>query len=82
MITLAYRAELRTLTQKDAEQLPPCRVSDALRHIRRQYGKAAEKQARAMLIVVDGESILLHRAFRTEIRDGQTLSFLPICGGG
>ena len=82
MITVAYRADMRAFTHVEAEQLPPCRVSDVLKHIRKVYGRDAEKHAKSMLIVVDGESILIKKAFRTQIRDGQTLSFLPICGGG
>lgn len=82
MITVAYRAEMQVFTHTEAEQLPACRVSEVLRHIRSQYGKEAAKHAKCMLIVVDGESILLQKAFRTPVKDGQTLSFLPVCGGG
>lgn len=82
MITVCYRAPLQALTHTGAEQLPACRVSDVLRHIRKTHGREAEKLARSMLIVIDGESILLKQAFRTGVSDGQTLSFLPVCGGG
>lgn len=82
MITVIYRAEMQTYTHCETEQLPPCRVSDVLKHIRKTYGRDAEKHAKSMLIVVDGESILIKQVFRTEIRDGQSLSFLPVCGGG
>lgn len=82
MITVAYRAEMQAFTHTAAEQLPACRVKDVLQHIRRAYGRDAAKHAKTMLIVVDGESILLKQAFRTPVRDGQTLAFLPVCGGG
>ena len=82
MVTVRYRAEMQQFMHCAEEQLPPCRVSDVMRHIKKTYGRPAEKHARSMLIVVDGESILLLQGFRTKLQSGQTLAFLPVCGGG
>jgi molybdopterin converting factor small subunit len=35
-----------------------------------------------MLIVVNGQSILMLKHFKTILNDGDEVSFLPICGGG
>ena len=40
------------------------------------------REAKRMLIVINGESIQLRRGYKTALAEGDCLSFLPICGGG
>jgi len=59
-----------------------CRVDSILKMLGQRYGKKAEKEARAMLITINGENILQQKGYRTEIKDGDTVGFFPICAGG
>ena len=57
-------------------------VSDIMAHIKSLYSKEAYREAKRMLIVINGESIQLRRGYKTALAEGDCLSFLPICGGG
>jgi MoaD family protein len=81
-ITVKYRAHLATLTNVAEEQIEASTARDVLRHIKTQYGTETEKRAKAMLIVINGESILMLSHFKTALHDGDVVSFLPICCGG
>ena len=81
-ITVKYRGELRALTGCDIEELDLDTVRSVLRHIRERWGKPAEKEAKRMVIAVNGKSILLLNNEKTLLNDGDTVTFLPICGGG
>jgi molybdopterin converting factor small subunit len=81
-ITVRYRAQLAAFTGLTEEQFEAATVRDVLRHIREGFGAEAEKKAKTMLIVVNGESVLQLRHFKTALHGGDVVSFLPICGGG
>jgi MoaD family protein len=81
-ITVKYRARLAALTNVAEEQIEAATAKDVLRHIKARYGTETEKRAKTMLIVVNGESILLLSHFKTALQDGDEVSFLPICCGG
>jgi len=81
-VTVKYRSHLAALTKTAAESLEAATVKDVLRHIRTQFGAEAEKLAKTMLIAVNGQSVLHLAHFKTALRDGDEVSFLPICGGG
>ena len=81
-VSVKYRAHLATLTKIAAEQITAATVKDVLSHIKTQFGTKATKQAKSMLIAVNGESILQRELFKTALQDGDEVSFLPICGGG
>ena len=81
-ITVKYRGELSELTGVSAESISAATVSDVLKHIKKGYGADACKSAKRMLIAVNGKSILLLKNEKTVLYDGDTVSFLPICGGG
>ena len=81
-ITVKYRAHLAELTKTTTESINAAAVKDVLRHIKKQYGAKAEKLAKTMLIVVNGQSILLLKRYNTPLKDGDEVGFLPICGGG
>ncbi|MBQ4040754.1 MAG: MoaD/ThiS family protein [Oscillospiraceae bacterium] len=81
-ITVKYRGELSELTGVSAENISAATVSDVLKHIKKSYGADACKSAKRMVIAVNGKSILLLKNEKTALYDGDTVSFLPICGGG
>ena len=76
-VKLCYRAALEELTGRREEYIEARAVSEALSHIKRRYYRAADREARRMLIAVNGESIQLRGGFAAPLRDGDTLSFLP-----
>jgi len=79
---IKYRGPLRELTQVDEEVLSVNAVRDVMKHIKSRYGPEAHNKAKSMLIVIDGESMLLRKGFATKLKAGETIQFLPICGGG
>jgi len=81
-VTVKYRSHLAELTKTAAESLDAATVKDVLKHIKAQFGAEAEKEAKTMLIVVNGQSVLHLSHFKTALKDGDEVSFLPICGGG
>ena len=81
-VTVKYRSHLADLTGTACETVEAKTVRCVLRHLKSRFGSDAEKQARAMLVAVNGESIIRLSLFRTELCDGDEVSFLPICGGG
>ena len=81
-VTVKYRSHLAELTKTAVESFEAATVKDVLRHIKTQFGADTEKQAKTMLIVVNGQSVLHLAHFKTALKDGDEVSFLPICGGG
>ncbi|MCL2508457.1 MAG: MoaD/ThiS family protein [Oscillospiraceae bacterium] len=81
-VTVRYRGQLAVLTGVGSEALNADTVRDIIKRITDIGGAEAGKLAKAMLIVVDGESISLRKGLATRLRDGETVQFLPICGGG
>lgn len=81
-IKVRYRGHLQEMTHTPEETLQAGRVQDVLAQVKKKYGAAAYKEAKSMLIAVDGQSILLMQRFKTPLPEGATLSFLPLCGGG
>jgi len=81
-ITVKYRAHLAALAKTEKDSIGAANVKDVLRHIKTHFGGEAEKLAKTMLIVVNGQSILKLERFKTVLKDGDEVSFLPICGGG
>jgi molybdopterin converting factor small subunit len=81
-ITIRYRSRLADITGTGEETIEAQDVQDALHYIQKKHGPAAVKAAKTMLIVVNGESILQRKIYKTALGPGDVLSFLPICGGG
>jgi MoaD family protein len=81
-ITIKYRAQLAALAKITNESIEAKNIKDVLRHIKKQFGAESEKLAKTMLIVVNGQSILMLKHFNTILKNGDEVSFLPICGGG
>jgi len=81
-ITIKYRAQLAAAVKIDTESIFVKNIKEVLSHIKKQYGSSAVKMAKTMLIVVNGQSILHLKHFKTVLKVGDEVSFLPICGGG
>ena len=87
-IRVKYRARLAALagvaeeTLESGPQGPAANVEDVLRFIRERHGREAEKEARTMLIALNGESILLLKRYKTALKEGDVVSFFPLCAGG
>jgi molybdopterin converting factor small subunit len=81
-VTLQYRAQLAALIGTGGETISAGMVKDAIKYIQQKYGDQAAKTAKTMLIVVNGESILHLKLYKTVLKPGDVLGFLPICGGG
>ena len=81
-IKVRYRARLAQFTNTGEETLEAASVKDVLAHIKKSFGADAEKNAKAMIVAVNGQSVLQLRHFKTPLQDGDEVSFLPICGGG
>lgn len=81
-VNVKYRAQLAALIGIKEEIAEAADVEGVLRFLRERYGREAEKTARSMLIALNGESILLLRRYKTPLKEGDVLSFFPICAGG
>ena len=77
-----YRAKLAALTGTAEEPIEAQDVEDLLRSLEKRHGREAGKTARTMLIAVNGESIHLLKHYRTALKEGDVVSFFPICAGG
>jgi len=82
MKTIRYFAPLRGIVKRETEETDARRVQDVLMQIKTEYGKEALKAARSSLIVVNDVSIGLYDGKKTELKDGDVVGFLPLCGGG
>jgi len=81
-VKVIYRAGLRESIGVREIQLEAATVADILSHIKSTQGKDVYKQAKAMLIVVNGVSILYKDLYKTVLNEGDTVSFLPLAAGG
>jgi molybdopterin synthase sulfur carrier subunit len=81
-ITVTYRGSLSELTKCKEETVPAAAVRDVIDHIKAAHGGNAVKAAKTMLITVNGRSILKLNLYKTPLKAGDTVSFLPICAGG
>ena len=81
-VKLKYRGPLRDRLKISEELAFGEEINDVLKYIKKLYGKDAYGLAKSMLITVNGESILKRRVFKTELNDGDVISFLPVSAGG
>ena len=82
MVHVCFRGELAQLTGSGGMDVAAGTVGEVLRAIRKQYGAPARREAGRMLITVNQKSVTLLRGYHTPLSEGDTVSFLPICGGG
>ena len=81
-VRVRYRGHLAALTGITEETMQAANVESLLRIIRERHGREAEKAARAMLVALNGESILLLKRYKTALKEGDVVSFFPLCAGG
>ena len=82
MKTIRYYAPIRAIVKKESEETELASVKDVLSFIKTAYGKDAYNAAKSALIVVNDVSIGLVQGMKTELKDGDVVGFLPVCGGG
>ena len=82
MKTIRYYAPIRAIVKKESEDTELASVKDVLSFIKTAYGKDAYNAAKSALIVVNDVSIGLFQGVKTELKDGDVVGFLPVCGGG
>lgn len=82
MKTIRYFAPIRAIVKKESEETQLSSVKEVLDYIRQTYGKDAYAAAKSALIVVNDVSIGLYRGMKTPLKDGDTIGFLPVSGGG
>jgi molybdopterin synthase sulfur carrier subunit len=81
-VHVKYRGHLADLTGAADETFEARNIEGLLKCLRQRYGKEAEKHARAMIIALNGESILLLKRYKTALKNGDVVSFFPLCAGG
>ena len=81
-VHVKYRSGLVKLTGTPEETIDAGNVEDVLKEIGKRHSREAEKAARAMLIALNGENILLLKRYKTALSAGDTVSFFPLCAGG
>lgn len=82
MKTIRYYAPIRAIVAKESEETDLASVKDVLNYMKTAYGKEAYHAAKSALIVVNDVSIGLSQGVKTELKDGDVIGFLPVCGGG
>ncbi len=82
MKTIRYYAPIRAMVHKESEETELGSIKDVLDYIKNAYGKEAYQAAKSALIVVNDVSIGLYQGVKTPLNDGDTIGFLPVCGGG
>ena len=82
MAVIKYRGHMTKLTGKNEETVNAASVSDVLSYIRDTYGKAAHKEAKRMLIAVNGTNIQHLGRYKTALKDGDSVAFFPLSAGG
>jgi molybdopterin synthase sulfur carrier subunit len=81
-VNVKYRSVLVSLTGTTEEKIDARDVEDVLKEISKRHSRQAEKTARAMLIALNGQNILLQKRYKTVLSAGDTVSFFPLCAGG
>jgi len=82
MKTIRYYAPIRAIVKKENEETELASIKDVLNYVKTAYGKEAYHAAKSALIVVNDVSIGLSQGVKTELKDGDVVGFLPVCGGG
>lgn len=82
MKTIRYYAPIRAVVKKETEETELASVKDVLSYVKSSYGKEAYSAAKSALIVVNDVSIGMFQGMKTELKDGDVVGFLPVCGGG
>ena len=81
-VKVKYRGHLTKLTGTAEETLEAKDVESLLKTLRLCHGREAEKAGRCMIIALNGENILHLKQYKTALKDGDVISFFPLCAGG
>ena len=81
-VKVKYRGRLAALAGSQEETVAASNVEEILKALRERHGREAEKEGRSMLITLNGESILLLKRYKTALKEGDVVSFYPLCAGG
>jgi molybdopterin converting factor small subunit len=81
-IMIKYRGGLAETIGKQSEQTDADTVKDVITHIKKEYGAQPARTAKSMVIAVDNVSILKSEGYKTKLKEGSEVSFLPVSGGG
>jgi molybdopterin converting factor small subunit len=81
-IAVRYRGNLAEAIGIREESIEAATVAEVLRHVKARTDRATYRNAKAMLIAVNGVSILKKRGFGTALSGGDVVSFLPLASGG
>lgn len=57
-------------------------VSAVLKEIKKRHGPEACKAAKTSHILVNGENAGLYGGYGMKVKDGDEVTFFPVCGGG
>lgn len=82
MAEMLYYGKLREVLGTSGESADAETVDGLLAFIGQKYGKAALREARRMLITVNGTGIQLTGRYKTPVSEGDTVAFLPLGAGG
>lgn len=82
MITVKYFGALRALTGTAQESVEAENVKAVLSKIKAAHGKEAAAKAKRCLILLNSDNINLHNGLRTSLKNGDTITFVPVCAGG
>jgi molybdopterin converting factor small subunit len=81
-VTVSYRAKLEELAGTHSEEFDADDIADLLREINNAHGAEAYKLAKAMIITVNGISIIKKQVYRTRLTDGDKVNFFSLAAGG
>lgn len=82
MITVKYFGALRALTGTAQENIEAENIKAVLSKIKAAHGKEAATKAKRCLILLNSDNINLHNGLRTSLKNGDTITFVPVCAGG
>jgi molybdopterin converting factor small subunit len=82
LVTVTYRAKLEELVGRRSEEFDAEDITDLLRLINNAHGAAAYREAKAMIIAINGVSILKKQVFKTRLATGDKVNFFSLAAGG
>ena len=82
MIKVVYYGNLARMTGTGMEMLDGDTVGAVLREIKKKHGTQACKTARMSHILVNSENAGMYGGYAMKLKDGDVLTFFPVCGGG
>ncbi len=82
MIKVRYFGNLAQRTELKEETYDVKNVNELLKEIKTKYGEEIFKIAKTSHIIINEENAAFKGGFKAKLIEGDTVKFLPICGGG